>query len=205
MRKSLNWTGFLISAIVGCLVTITVNKLLTNRSFYFPLKFEIDPFQVISLGVTVWLAYFLKEVLDKKSETRNHLTSLASNRIERVVGELQDFQRSIDDLTLQGTRATSISKKLTAHRKIIEGFIEVDTRFDQSEVSSFKQDYNNHVRAVRDLLTNTPPGQSTGIVDITFSNGLYTYSESRVDLVRQAIVKLESLLVSWQRNLYIRD
>ena len=198
--------GWLVSFALGVVATIGLNKLIVNRSFYFPLKFEIDLVQIVSLIATIWLAYYVSVVLDKRSNGDLNVALLVSSKIENVILDIVNFQKDIDlNRSANISLVVSFVKTLSLHKKTIKSFLDKDERFKKlNRPVTFSQTFDDSIRQLSQLTTYTPP-LSTNVAtpqDITIVNNVCTYSDSRIDLIGLELQKIEELLITTQYDFF---
>jgi hypothetical protein len=206
MRKSLIIPLLLLAFVFGGIFTIILSKVITNRNFYFPLKLEVDVVGIFSLIVTVWLAYFVSMVLDKRSNSDLNVALLVSAKIDNIVRDLKDYHKELNLTSkLPLTVAVSFSKTLALNEKTIRTFLEKDPDFVKAgRAIAFKTDFTNYIREIKNLTTYTSPNITITPQDVVVNGSNYEYSESRIELIGLELQKLEELLIILQYDFFNR-
>ena len=168
-------------------------------------KLEINLFEVVTIGVTIWLAVFIKMVLDKSSEKNLNISHLIAGRIKSVSDDLNETKNLVRAENKIGVlMANSLQKRLNNQASDIERILRKESkRFNDYFITSFITDFQKHTSEIKDLMTNTPNSATVQLnSDIQIVNGQYTYSGSRSALITQDLFKIESLLSNLEYSIY---
>jgi len=196
---------FLIGSIaVALLVGFCLGHILSVLD-HIEVKLEINLFEVVTIGVTIWLAFFIKMVLDKGSEKNLNISHLIAGRIKSVNDDINETKSLIRAENKIGTLlANSLQKRLNNKASDIERILRKESnRFNDSFVTSFIADFQKHTSEIKDLMTNTPNSTTIQVnSDIQILNKQYEYSDSRSALIIQDLFKIESLLSYLEYSIY---
>ncbi len=204
MRKINAFIGFVLCLLIGIITTVVVTRSYSEWEKFFPVKFEIDLLQIVSLIVTVWLAYYVARVLDRRSNQDLNIALLISAKIETIFDALKGFHSELninDSCTL--SQANSFAKSLDMRKKTVQTLISrVDRLNIGTRIRDFDQEFVDILREISTLTTFTSPTPGSAPQDITISDGQYKYSQSRISMINQQIQKLENLLITLQFEVF---
>lgn len=189
MRNLLKNKCFYISAIVCILVGIAIGLPFSIEGFSFSWKIEI--FDIITLIITVVLAIYVansleRRVQDDRIEKELHIEQI--NQIERLLNEIEDITRG--DNIQYNNIISRISKIRIKKNNVFKAMEECLPEYD----SSLKERTGNITQTIeflKRLLTDTSVGSNP---DVVMKDGILTYSISRISEINNAICGLENEL-----------
>lgn len=179
LKKKIINLGLIFTTLV---IGISIGKLFDIP--YAKLKTEIDAMQLISIGVTVWIAFIIATIIDKEKDENKREKELILKRTEDLYLILDDFNQRIITGELKYKKTTSTLKRINTTLKLIFKVIN-ETKIS---INTELKDIQKITRKLNVLLTETPINEE----DINGSDLPIKIKDSIIKLNNGRVIEIES-------------
>ncbi len=179
-----------IASIVSFLLGFIISKSSNIPKYY--IKKEIDPVAVLSIIVTISLGYYLSVIIDGGKEIKKRDIEITINRLERIVNNCETFTLRIQSNNIAITEAVSFVKH--NYMAIGKVLINYSARRNLS-ISEHEKNCLKWLRDLKELMTYTPV-TALSFTPISVTNGIATYSNTRIALINQKLDDIVDELIA---------
>jgi hypothetical protein len=179
---------FYLVGFYSCLLIKKWTELNVNNQ----VNIEINPLEILSLGITVLLAIYVTRTLSKKND-------LEKNEKDLLINYLSEFKllcnSKISKLLLNDNFDTPETKSdMKILRKKINSIIELSKEYKFIEENdTLATELNNKVRDIWELLTDCPE-KVTSRTSKTVKDGIERIRLEQVNKVEAALIDIERLI-----------
>jgi len=166
--------------ILICLICAVIGYLLAQLYPlpYFTIDKNLDFAEVLNILVTLGVAYWLTNVIERRNETSRAEKNLFLKWSDEISISIRLFANKSNSGIIELKNVTSACKQIAQS---------IDSLFDTLKANGYdfeakKSTLLNKVNIVKDALTNTPPlsSQSTIPAEISVNNNVVTVSGNRL-------------------------
>lgn len=166
---------------------------------YFVLSKEIDISNLINIAITIWLAIFITDILEKKNNDNRIEKDMMISRIEDLYHITSSIQVESNTGQIHLSEASSALKRINTSLSSVYKLIE-KCHFVISE--EIKNKLKQCLSDLRDLLTSTPaiPQDKLNSKDIPIEikESIVYYNKERISQIEVKIETLKNLLIELQ-------
>lgn len=165
---------------------------LTNWG-YFTISKEISIAEAISIFLTIGVAIYITNVLERDLQDNRNEKDLLLRRTDEISNKINECLNTISSDTISFFKIThGIQRINLSIRYVFEAIIKLEI---ESVESDLRDSYVGDIKRLRDLCTNTPIAQeenSEPKPDIEIKDNKVFLSESRRSQVEQELEKLKN-------------
>lgn len=166
---------------------------------YFVLSKEIDISNLINIAITIWLAIFITDILEKKNNDNRIEKDMMISRIEDLYHITSSIQVESNTGQIHLSEASSALKRINTSLSSVYKLIE-KCHFVISE--EIKNKLKKCLSDLRDLLTSTPAISQDKLnskdIPIEIKESIVYYNKERISQIEVKIETLKNLLIELQ-------
>jgi hypothetical protein len=185
---------FVVVFAVGLAAGFWILLLLLNKNFLLSkqINFDLDPINLLTLLVTIFLAIYITGRLEKINEQERVLKDL-------MIDDLKDFKFDFvkeirEILKLDKIGYNDVVGKLRTLRQSLNALITIIKKYKFLENQEVLNSLDSKVRDIRDLFTDTPSGSVTTDTDIKIEAGKISLGTNRRENIEVAISDIRVLI-----------
>lgn len=175
--------GFYSSILIKKWTVLTINE---------EINFEINPFEILTLSITIFLAIYVTRILSKKND-------LEKNEKELLINYLTEFKNLTNNkinyiLSKDNFDTPETKSDLKIIRKKINTILTLASEYNFiTDTESLSTDLNNKVRDIWELLTDCPE-KVTGRANSVVKNGIERIRLEQVNKVEVGLIDIEKII-----------
>lgn len=183
----------IIKPILFIIVGIIIGFVLTKLPYLEPIKVstEIPLFDVVTLIVTVVLAFYVAQILEKDVQNTQVGKQMYIAKIEQNEGVLSSLNDYLDQETVQLLRINNLLHRYRTIQNTLHTALK-----EKSKKGKFLKEcesIESEAKELNKLLTMTPIDQSEQS-NITIREGVIKYSPNRITEIITCLQRIDNLL-----------